>query len=108
MGPDRSASFWASPSPGLQAFEYWELIAHKHWTFGEDKFFSTFFMATGFHGLHVIIGTIFLFICFLRVRRAISRPRSISGSRRRPGTGTSSTWSGCSSSRRSTSGVRRW
>jgi cytochrome c oxidase subunit 3 len=53
---------------GLQAFEYWELIAHKDWTFGGDKFYSTFFMATGFHGLHVIIGTIFLFICYLRVR----------------------------------------
>ena len=28
---------------GLQAFEYWELLAHKDWTFGGDKFFSTFF-----------------------------------------------------------------
>jgi len=53
---------------GLQAFEYWELLAHKDWTFGGDKFFSTFFLATGFHGMHVIIGTIFLFICYLRVR----------------------------------------
>ena len=53
---------------GLQAFEYYELITHYGWTFGGDKFFGTFFMATGFHGLHVVIGTIFLFVCYLRVR----------------------------------------
>jgi cytochrome c oxidase subunit 3 len=27
---------------------------------------STFFMATGFHGLHVVIGTIFLIVCLFR------------------------------------------
>ena len=54
---------------GLQAYEYWELIAHEGWTFiNGDRYYSTFFMATGFHGLHVIIGTIFLFVCYLRVR----------------------------------------
>jgi cytochrome c oxidase subunit 3 len=53
---------------GLQAYEYYELIVLKDWVFGQDKFFSTFFMATGFHGVHVIIGTIFLFVCYLRVR----------------------------------------
>ncbi|MDU8942925.1 cytochrome c oxidase subunit 3 [Ovoidimarina sediminis] len=58
---------------GLQAYEYAELILHEGWKFGAgvtdgDKYYSTFFMATGFHGAHVIIGTIFLFVCWLRVR----------------------------------------
>ena len=53
---------------GLQAYEYWYLIEKQDWTFGGDRFFSNFFMATGFHGLHVIIGTIFLTVCWFRVR----------------------------------------
>ena len=53
---------------GLQAFEYFELIAHYGWAFQDaDRFYSTFFMATGFHGAHVIIGTIFLAVCLFRV-----------------------------------------
>ena len=45
-----------------QAYEY----SHAHFGFSGSIYSSTFFMATGFHGAHVIIGTIFLAICLYR------------------------------------------
>jgi cytochrome c oxidase subunit 3 len=50
----------------LQAYEY----SHAHFNFSGHIYGATFFMATGFHGFHVIIGTIFLFICALRLYKA--------------------------------------
>jgi cytochrome c oxidase subunit 3 len=45
--------------------------AHKYLTVGQGNlgaiYGSTFFMATGFHGMHVIIGTIFLIVCMFRL-----------------------------------------
>jgi cytochrome c oxidase subunit 3 len=46
----------------VQAFEY----SHAAFGFKGSIYGSTFFMATGFHGFHVIIGTIFLLVCLLR------------------------------------------
>ncbi len=46
----------------VQAYEY----AHAAFSFGGSIYGSTFYMATGFHGLHVIIGTIFLTVCLIR------------------------------------------
>lgn len=48
---------------GLQAFEY----AHAAFSFKEGIYPSTFYMATGFHGFHVIVGTLFLAVCLFRV-----------------------------------------
>lgn len=59
---------------GLQAYEYAELLLHHDWKFGEDMIFSTFFMATGFHGFHVVIGTIFLGVCLVRAMRGAFTP----------------------------------
>lgn len=48
---------------GFQALEYVESPFH----ISDSVYGSTFFLATGFHGLHVQVGTIFLFICFIRL-----------------------------------------
>lgn len=48
---------------GLQVWEYIE----APFTIADSVYGSTFFVATGFHGLHVIIGTIFLFVCLVRL-----------------------------------------
>lgn len=47
----------------LQAFEYFD----SPFTISDSVFGSCFFMTTGFHGFHVFIGTIFIFISFLRI-----------------------------------------
>nr|BCH36303.1 cytochrome c oxidase subunit 3 [Acanthaster planci]BCH36314.1 cytochrome c oxidase subunit 3 [Acanthaster planci]BCH36325.1 cytochrome c oxidase subunit 3 [Acanthaster planci]BCH36336.1 cytochrome c oxidase subunit 3 [Acanthaster planci]BCH36347.1 cytochrome c oxidase subunit 3 [Acanthaster planci] len=47
----------------LQAWEYYD----SPFTIADSVYGSTFFVATGFHGLHVLIGTTFLLICFIRL-----------------------------------------
>ncbi len=60
---------------GVQAYEY----AHAAFAFSRDNggniYGSTFFMATGFHGFHVIIGTIFLIVCLLRAIKGHFTPQ---------------------------------
>nr|YP_010397973.1 cytochrome c oxidase subunit III [Rasbora sarawakensis]UQJ79211.1 cytochrome c oxidase subunit III [Rasbora sarawakensis] len=46
----------------LQAMEYYE----APFTIADSIYGSTFFVATGFHGLHVIIGSTFLAVCLMR------------------------------------------
>ena len=54
-----------------QAYEY----AHAHFGFSGSIYSATFFMATGFHGAHVIIGTIFLAVCLLRAYQGDFTPK---------------------------------
>ncbi|MFM9975711.1 MAG: cytochrome c oxidase subunit 3 [Beijerinckiaceae bacterium] len=46
----------------VQAYEY----GHAAFGFSGHIYGATFFMATGFHGFHVLIGTIFLAVCLYR------------------------------------------
>jgi cytochrome c oxidase subunit 3 len=49
----------------VQAYEY----SHAAFGFTQGVYASTFYLATGFHGVHVLIGTIFLLVCLLRARK---------------------------------------
>ena len=55
---------------GVQAYEY----SHAAFGFSDGIYSSTFYMATGFHGFHVIIGTIFLCVCFGRAYAGHFKP----------------------------------
>jgi cytochrome c oxidase subunit 3 len=46
----------------LQAYEYLEAA----FTISDSVYGSTFYMSTGFHGFHVMVGTVFIIICFIR------------------------------------------
>ncbi len=57
----------------LQYVEYNEVLLYgfgdnveRMFTYKANLYGGTFFMATGFHGAHVIIGTIFLTVCLFR------------------------------------------
>jgi cytochrome c oxidase subunit 3 len=76
---DRKKTFWlmlataalGASFVGMQAFEWTKLILEgvRPWgnPWGAPQFGSTFFMITGFHGLHVSIGVIYLITIATRV-----------------------------------------
>ena len=43
--------------------------------FGGGNYTSAFYMATGFHGFHVLVGTIFLIVCLVRTYKGHFTPR---------------------------------
>jgi heme/copper-type cytochrome/quinol oxidase subunit 3 len=55
---------------GIQVYEYTHLVAHgmtlSKFAHGNNLFASTFYIVTGFHGLHVLTGVIYL-ICEYRL-----------------------------------------
>ncbi|WP_033920398.1 cytochrome c oxidase subunit 3 [Sphingomonas sp. 37zxx] len=67
---------WATVILGLifscvQAYEY----MHAPFAFGQSNYSSAFYMATGFHGFHVLVGTIFLMVNLFRAYRGDFTPR---------------------------------
>jgi cytochrome c oxidase subunit 3 len=63
----------------VQVYEY-QHILHEHLFFNDEAinsglYGSIFFMATGFHGFHVLLGTIFLAVCLLRLMAGQMTPQ---------------------------------
>ena len=55
----------------IQAYEY----AHATFAFKGLNYGAAFFMATGFHGFHVLVGTIFLIVCLVRAYKGHFTPK---------------------------------
>ena len=84
---DRKKTFWlmlatailGASFVGMQAFEWTKLIMEgvRPWTnpFGAEQFGSSFFMITGFHGMHVSAGVIYLLVVANRVRNGFYEKR---------------------------------
>jgi cytochrome c oxidase subunit 3 len=54
---------------GFQAYEYIHAYQELNLTLGSGAYGSTFYMLTGFHGLHVTLGAIMLLVVWLRCLR---------------------------------------
>ena len=77
---DKNKTFWLMAATallgatfvGMQAFEWTKLIMEgvRPWgnPFGAAQFGSSFFMITGFHGMHVTAGVIYLMVVATRVK----------------------------------------
>jgi len=84
---DKNKTFWLMVATaalgatfvGMQAFEWTKLIMEgvRPWEnpFGAAQFGSSFFMITGFHGMHVSAGVIYLLVVAFRVRNGFYEKR---------------------------------
>ena len=59
----------------VQAYEYY----HAPFALGQGIYPSTFFVTTGFHGIHVILGAIFLLVILLRMKKGQIKPHDHMG-----------------------------
>lgn len=51
---------------GVQAYEWWHLHEESMWFGSHGVYSSSFFVLTGFHGLHVMIGLLFIVWVFFK------------------------------------------
>jgi cytochrome c oxidase subunit 3 len=58
----------------FSALQAWEYSMAPFKFNGGGIYSSTFFLATGFHGFHVIVGTTFLFVCLIRALKGHFTP----------------------------------
>lgn len=49
----------------FQIYEY----HHAAFSISDGAYASNFYLATGFHGVHVVVGTIFLIVCYFRAKQ---------------------------------------
>lgn len=59
---------------GLQGFEYYEAYHHLNLKLSSGIYGSTFFMLTGFHGMHVFVGMLMLLFITLRLMKGHFTP----------------------------------
>ncbi len=63
---------------GIQVYEYFELVSHGALPQG-DIFWSTFYIMTGFHGTHVVVGVIWLICAWVAAARGKYSPNNYLG-----------------------------
>lgn len=70
-----ATAFFGAVFVSMQAFEWSKLISEgvRPWgnPWGAPQFGSTFFMITGFHGLHVSAGVVYLLIVARRIHKGV-------------------------------------